>query len=1019
MRKTYLLLVTIFMLTQTIIAQQQTPYFNSLRTENGLSHNKVNCILQDKRGFIWFGTEDGLNRYDGKYFTVFRRTPGDSTCISGNIISDLLEDENGIIWIATEDGGLSAYDYRLPPSKQFRQYRYTAGNETGIPENHINVIADDHKGYLWIGTGNYRTRRFNKQTGEFSHPVKTGTTSILSLRMDARDTLWVGRTGGGILKVNTRTLQFSSDKRYDDLYARLPHVSVTSLFLDANNDMWYGAWDKTLYHYDHIKQTEEMFRHVPGRNSFPDDEITAFAEDSDHRLWMGGKDSGLIMYDRDRQHFCHYKHDPYIDGAIVDNHVNAVYIDRTGIIWIGTNNGISFHNPLYYPFKQTFLPQTGRDINIYDFYKDAAGRLWIGTNDGIFIQSPGKAAFEHRRLTYKGQQLAVTKFFEDSDGTFYVGTDYTLFIYDTQKGTLTTLPNTETDPVMKKLIGSRIVSIVKDTMAMGTRPVLIVSPYGHYLSYYDFKDRIWVTRSDSTKAILKRFNLKDNLVRKMSKSMNGNIWLATARHGLGDWPQKEGQQVKYLKDISSDDVFDIQEGGQGIVWISTYGGGLNYLDAHTQKVAHIAESSNLTEGMQTDEKGSVWMVCNGHIHKYDPRVKIYSCYDLPALQKNGGVRGYMYKDKEGNIYVGGTNYYLSFHPRNIARINTEPPVYLTDFRIFNDSHSDLLQQQALTLDYTKNYFSIEFSAPEFSGDNLQYAYMLSGVDKEWNNVGKRNFASYSNLKGGDYTFMVKASNWRGVFGTRVTALHITIIPPFWTRWWFYLLCTALIAVTIYLLYRYRINELLKRQEIRNRIAQDLHDSVGSTLSGISVYSEVARIYNEQQKSEQLKELLTTIGTTANEMISEMSDIVWAINPKNDHVSSIVKRMESYAKPLCTAKKIHFIFDCDHKIETLNLAMHQRKNFYLIFKEAVNNALKHAACSIIRVNISYRRNMLELNIQDDGIGFDHQAVQDPSVRTLSGNGLNNIRHRASEMKADLGIESKPHQGTYLKLSFPVA
>ncbi len=1017
MRKTYLLLVTIVMLTQTIIAQQQTPYFNTLRTDNGLSHNKVNCILQDKRGFIWFGTEDGLNRYDGKYFTVFRRTPGDTTCISGNIVSDLLEDENGIIWIATEDGGLSAYDYRQPSARQFRQYRYKADNENGIPENHINVIVDDHNGYLWVGTGNYRTRRFNKKTGEFSHPVKTGTTSILSLSVDASDTLWVGRAGGGLLKVNTRTLKFTGDKRYDDLYVRLPHVSVTSLFLDHNKDMWYGAWDKALYHYDHLKKTEEAFRFTPGKNSFPNDEINAFAEDKDHRLWMAAKDSGLVVYDQDQHHFYHYKHHPFIDGSIVNDHVNDVYIDRTGIVWVGTNNGISYHNPLYYPFKQTFLPETGGDISIFDFYKDPAGRLWIGTNNGIFIKHPGKHTFEHRKLTYKGQQLAVTKFFADQDGTFYIGTDYTLFVYDTLKGTLTTLPNTESDPVMKKLIASRIVSIVKDTMR--NHPVLIVSPYGHYLSYYDFTDKVWVTRSDSVRAILKRYNLKDNLVRKMSKATNGNIWLATARHGLGDWPQKEGQQVKYLQDINNEDVYDIQEGQKGHIWVSSYGGGLNYLNVQTQKVQHITESSNLTEGLQTDEKGNVWMVCNGHIHKYDPSVRIYSCYDLPTLQKNGGVRGYMYKDNEGNIYVGGTNYYLTFNPRDIARINTEPPVYLTDFKIFNDSHSDLLQKRAVELDYTKNYFSIEFSAPEFSGDNIQYSYMLAGVDKEWNNVGKRNFAYYSNLKGGDYTFMVKASNWKGVFGDRVTALRITIIPPFWTRWWFYLLCTVLIAGAIYLIYRYRINELLKRQEIRNGIAQDLHDSVGSTLSGISVYSEVARIYNEQHKSEQLKELLTTIGTTANEMISEMSDIVWAINPKNDHVSSIVKRMESYAKPLCTAKKIHFIFDCDQKIETLNLAMHQRKNFYLIFKEAVNNALKHAACSIIKVNISYRRNVLELNIQDDGIGFDHQAVQDPSVRSLSGNGLNNIRHRASEMKADLGIESEPYKGTYLKLSFPVA
>src|SRR4029078_10790911 len=188
-----------------------------------------------------------------------------------------------------------------------------------------------------------------------------------------------------------------------------------------------------------------------------------------------------------------------------------------------------------------------------------------------------------------------------------------------------------------------------------------------------------------------------------------------------------------------------------------------------------------------------------------------------------------------------------------------------------------------------------------------------------------------------YVFKVRASNSKGTWSKEISSLEINIIPPFWKKGWFFLLCGLIIAAATYLVYRYRINELLKRQAIRNKIAQDLHDNMGSTLGSISVYSEVAKIYNQQNKQEELEQTLEKIGTTSGEMINEMADIVWAINPRNDHISTILQRMESYAKPLLQFKNIQFILQYDDAIPTLNLQMDKRKNFYLIFKEAVNNA----------------------------------------------------------------------------------
>lgn len=233
-----------------------------------------------------------------------------------------------------------------------------------------------------------------------------------------------------------------------------------------------------------------------------------------------------------------------------------------------------------------------------------------------------------------------------------------------------------------------------------------------------------------------------------------------------------------------------------------------------------------------------------------------------------------------------------------------------------------------------------------------------------------------------------------------------------------MLCTVVIASVTYLFYRYRINELLKRQAIRNKIAQDLHDNVGSTLSSISVYSQVAKIYHQQNKQEQLQQTLEKIGETSGEMVAEMGDTVWAINPRNDHMSTIIQRMESYAKPLLQAKNIYFNFTYDPSIPALDLQMDKRKNFYLIFKEAINNALKYSNCKTLNADIHLQHHQVELKVKDDGEGFDLSKMQVAASKSLSGNGLKNMHMRAKEMKAAFTIESEPGKGTTIFLAFNI-
>ncbi|MGZ8544017.1 MAG: ligand-binding sensor domain-containing protein [Flavisolibacter sp.] len=467
-----------------VSAQEPSLYFEKITVQDGLSHNQVNSIIQDQRGFIWIGTDDGLNRYDGKRFAVFRTRPNDSTSISGNIITDLIEDREGRIWIATADGGLSRYDHRLPPLQQFKQYKHKPNDRFSIPVNTINTLLEDRQGFLWLGTSGKSVLRFHKQTGIFEDVTQSSKT-ILDLCMDAKGMIWTGKQGGGIMKIDPVTLKYYEDPRYKDLYAKLPHATVTALFKDNKNQMWFGSWDKVLFR-QKTSGPEEAF-HTGSNMHFRDDEISSFAQDASGRIWMGGKDHGLHIYDPAAARFYNYSYNPAREGSISDNRINHIFIDRDGRVWIGTNRGICINNPGKQQFTQNFLNSgPGRQVTVYDFFQDENQNIWIGTSEGCFLKKTDGST-HHIPVSYKGNPLHITHFFKDGSGKMYVGTDYSFFSFDPVSYSVELLPNTDKDGVMNRIIDSRIVSVVQDTIQ--GRPVLITSPYGHFLAYYDLQQK--------------------------------------------------------------------------------------------------------------------------------------------------------------------------------------------------------------------------------------------------------------------------------------------------------------------------------------------------------------------------------------------------------------------------------------------------------------------------------------------------------------------------------------------------
>lgn len=995
--------------------QETNYFFTQINTNQGLSHRKVNCIIQDSRGFIWIGTNDGLNRYDGKNFVTFRNIPGNTASLSGNVITALHEDKKGLLWIGTADGGLTCYNYKLSADKQFTQYKHKDNDSSSIPVNIINAIETDEQGFLWLATSGNSIIRFNKNTQQFWTGANTPRKTALAVCAVSKEKIWAGGQGGGIIQINTNNLQTTTDKKYDDLYAPLPHVSITTIYKDANQDVWIGSWDKKLYHYKKPLQIINATANTePG---FPGDEILSFCEDQQKQLWIGGKTQGLFIYNQSAKSFQHIKHDPAKAGSIAGNTIYCMYKDKYQNIWIGTDDGVSIYKPSMQNMQQQFLPNDFEGLNIQDLHVDDVGQIWFATNAGLYIKSGG--TYRHQPLTWNHQPLRISRIYPLTKTEWLLGTNYSLFSYNPITNDIHLLPGTTDDEVMNGIISSTIKDIIKDTI--NHHQVFVTAPYGHFIAYYDVVEKKWFSRSSTSENIIAKYDIKDNLISGFLKTKSGQLYMATDKWGLIQW-DKEKRFQYYINNpdneqsISNNHVFDIAEDYLQNLWVSTYGGGLNYFNTNTNIFTHIKPTGNLGEGIAIDKNNAVWMIANGHLEFYNPFTKIHQLIQLPDLEKQGGVRGKIFKDTSGNMYVTGINYYIGFKPENYAASALQPNVLFTDFSIFNKSAPELLQTSLISLKPGQNYFSIEFAAPDYSGAAVEYAYRLIGFDDHWIEAGSRNFVSYSNLPGGNYSFEVRASNVRGKWGTNIATIHLKIIPPFWTQWWFYALVALVVSASIYLLYRYRLQEFKKRQTIRNKIAQDLHDNMGSTLSSISLYSQVASIYQEKNKTVDLKKMLEKIGMTSSEMIGEMSDIVWAIQPKNDTLQTIIQRMESFAKPLLQAKNIRFNFDYQITDSNALLSMEKRKNFYLVFKEAINNAAKYSSCTDLLVKMIQTHHQLSIEIKDNGSGFDTDVVRNNN--SLAGNGLRNMRERAHAVDASFELLSTIGKGTTIILTMSI-
>ncbi|MCX6151237.1 MAG: triple tyrosine motif-containing protein [Ignavibacteriales bacterium] len=1013
-------IIMIFIFCQVIV-QAQFSYikFEKFNINNGLSNNSINCITQSSDGYLWIATKDGLNRYDGQSFKIFKNNPSDPNSLPENYIMYLLESKDGVLWVGTWGRGLCKYD---PVHESFIKINK--------PEEdlYIQCIFEDHLKNIWFGTTTNGLNKLNPKSRNittynkdsingFSFPDN----NIMELAEDDQNNLWVGTWGSGLIKfnpVNGQTVQYTHQQS-----------NPNSL---SNNRIWYIS--KTFDHsllistdsgLDLININSNTITHnpnIPSSNrNLLSTAIRQTLVDHKNRTWIGSYNySGLFLLENDtlgKLHFTHFYNEDDNTPSLVCNRIRWLYEDHQKNIWIGTEDGLnkllmtkSFNQYRYMPLKKPGLG--GRVVS--GIIEGRNKKLWISYGGGGFDCIDPKTnnirhfGFDHTNTNSLSADDVVA-IYEDKNGIIWIGTSNNgLNRYD---------------PVTNRF--KHYINIPGNSLSLRSNWIqqiletsngLFLIGSNEALQIFDTKKEIFLPFDPEIKNSADRFP-KAISVNALFEDREKNIWIGTWLDGLYRYDPNIKRLFHYLpqtnndNSISGNKVSCVFQDKQGIIWIGTFSGGLNKFEKSTGKFKHYTTLNGLPNdvvfGIMEDNHNDLWISTMKGLAKFNQTSGSFRIYDENDGLINNQFNWHSYfKNREGTMFFGGIDGFISFVPDSIKIDPVGPPVVLASFKVFDVETplpNSLLTTNEIVLKYNQNFFSIDFNALDLMPVyKHKFAYKLEGIDPDWVNAGTRTTAYYTDIRQGQYRFFVMATNADGIWG-KPKILKIIILPAWWNTWWFKILVLIILLVIGVIGYRYRINQLLKIERIRFNIASDLHDEIGSNLSSISVDSQTLMQSNLLNKTEH--ELSSDISKTAKETVEAMRDIIWFINPRNDVSEDIIFKMKETAAKILSNLEWSFNASTGINLEAFNLEI--RRNIFLMYKEALTNVIRHANATKCSVELSGDSKNFQLLINDNGKGFNIDTVK-------GNNGLKNMKRRAEKMNAKLFILSEEEKGTSIKL-----
>lgn len=864
------LIISLFILLLPLatLATSTSARFNRLSLSEGLSQTVVHSIIEDQQGFLWFATEDGLNRYDGYSFKVFRHDPQDPGSLSNNWIQAIYQDGQGSLWIGTQAGGLNRYNRQ---TQQFERYQYQPDKPYSLSHNNVSSIVEDDKGILWIGTQN-GLNRYNRQTRRFNHfkhkpqdPHSLSDNRVQSIYQDNQGILWVGTFAGGLNQYDRQSKKFTAFKHHPNSNS-LSHNNVKAIYQDNQGILWLGTDGGGLNRFDPQSQKFSHYRHQPNNpSSLSSDDIWAIQGDEAGILWIGTQGGGVNRFNPQGRHFDSLTHDITDPHSLSNNNAVSIYLDSKGSLWLGTYDGINKLDVLSQHFRhiqnRPNNPGSLSDNRVRSFHQDSHGDLWVGTDNGGLNQyQPQTANFKHythdiNRPNSLGKGI-IWAINEDSNGTLWVGTDSGLNSFNRQTGDFTHYPHHSDKP---NSMGKGPVR----TIFQDNEGTLWIGTYGSGLSRLNTNASNTSTSTTTNTATNTTTNtanitqqsfehlrhqpdnadsLSDDHIRVIYQDSQNTLWIGTYNGGLNRYQPETGTFSHFThnpsdpKSLSHNRVMAIHQDRQGTLWIGTYGGGLNRYNAQSGQFSHFREKDGLPNdvvySILEDETGKLWLTTNKGLAQFNPQSGKFRHFDVnDGLQSNEFNQGAWFKSADGELFIGGVNGFNRFYPQQISHNNQPPALVLSDFLLFNQTveieHGQtqtadyrlpqaIDQLDTLTLTHQQSLISFEFAALQTTNPmKRRYAYKLQGWDQDWVITdAKYRRATYTRLDPGHYTFEVKVSSHADGWHQQAKTLALVILPPPWQSWWAYLLyaviCIALLSLAFYLLNQRNIKHNLKR-----------------------------------------------------------------------------------------------------------------------------------------------------------------------------------------------------------------
>lgn len=1033
-----------------LFSQARQLKFQQFTIDQGLSQSSVNAIAQDRQGYMWFGTQDGLNRFDGYTFKVYRHSPTDSTSISANYIWRIVADPEGHLWIGTSSGGLSRYD---PEADCFVSYRHRSKDSTSLLANNIPALYLDSQNQLWVGSWAGGLSRLDSSGKGFIHyRHQTGDSASLSdpnvsaILEDSFGDLWVG-TWNGLSRLRKENRAEKRFTRYlqQPPGSKTPQVGqIWAICEDpaSPGDIWVGSYGGGMWKFD---RKGEQFSHypldVPGAANPGEELIVTLFADRDRNFWVGTGNHGLFRWDSLRQRFTDYPIGSETPAGPENFEILSIFQDRAGGLWIGSGGKGVFH---YTPFREKFLhyyrnphrASSLSDNSIWAICEDREGGLWIGTKSrGLNYQAPGSEGFVHyRRHPEKRNSLVddnVHAILEKRNGEIWIATLGGLSRHE--KGT-DSFVNYRYDPENPASLSSNDVRALCEDKE-GNLWVATAGPQGGVDRFDAATNRFVHYRNDPENPN----SLGGRWIWALYQDREDYLWAGSWGRGVTRFDPRGERYFRYENDpanpfsISNNTVWCITEDSRGNLWLGTWGGGLNLYDRERDRFIHITESqglsNNVVYGILTDSAGRLWISTNKGISMLEIKEDFWEKLSAPevadlagslsfrhfdigdGLQSNEFNQGAFSRGKNGILYFGGVNGFNAFYPDQLSFNRFIPPVVITSFKVMEKPLSisrEARKGKPLIFSYAQNDFSADYAALDFTvPEKNRYSYMLEGVDRGWIHAGNRRYLSYTHLDPGKYLLRIKGSNNDGIWNEEGLALPIIITPPFWATWWFRGAVIAFLAALVYAAYRYRLNKMLEMERLRTRLAADLHDEIAGNLSSIAMFGKIIQteMASEKQHTLAILQLLNRVIHLSQESVGSIRDIIWAIDPAPETLYNLFLRVQDMAANACHARGItlNFFHPPREEFPAINLSPEQRKNLWLLMKEAIQNVLKHARASELDVRVSYAEKLLKVYISDNGQGFE-------STQSHAGKGLHTMRSRAEHLRGSIEINSRPGEGT---------